>query len=410
MDTILLSVGLFLIVIILFYSQNQFGNIINPITFVVMLEFFVKTLASYIVFTVILDQDYDDEYMVEALWKGVIYYSFFFLGVIFLSRGFLYHQFEKIAEHEKFDLKDKKFIRASNWIVFTGLSMALVFFCGLITTEGGWLWVASPRDAYGAFRQGAGVYWAGFVNFVAVSYLVFIFSHQEISKTKHFFVLLIFAALLYFSGSKQSTLSVLLCLLFVFAHKQESISTKAAIAVLGFVGLGFFSLMILQGSFEKFGDALGYFDYLLQTSKYLSEKIHIVALAEFPFLSYFWGFVPRAVFESKPFEYGPVIISSYLFPGAAESGYTPAYLEWALADLQFGYFGVIVLGLCKGALVASAYRAFFNSRNSLFLFLICCHLGFSVFNLPGYFELAFFLIFFTSFGVRSVRKLMNTVE
>jgi hypothetical protein len=357
-----------------------------------------------------LDQDYDAEYIAEALWKGVIYYSLFFLGVIFFSRGFLYRQFEKIAEYEKFDLKDERFVLASNWMIFFGLSMALVFFGGLITTEGGWLWIASPRDAYGAFRQGAGVYWAGFVNFVAASYLIFIFTHQEISKKKHFLVLLIFAVLLYFSGSKQSTLSVLLCLLFVFAHKREPISTKAAITVLGFVGLSFFSLMILQGSFEKFGDALGYFDYLLQTSKYLSEKVHIVALTEFPFLSYFWGFVPRTVFESKPFEYGPVIISSYLFPGAAESGYTPAYLEWALADLQFGYLGVALLGLCKGALVASAYRAFLNFRNSLFLFLICCHLGFSVFNLPGYFELAFFLIFFISFGVRSTRKLMDVVE
>ena len=406
MNYLYISISALSMLSMLWCASRRFGAAFTPISFVVMLELGVKVIFSYLVFATLLDGIYEAASMDKALILSTVYYLFYMVGFLLLSKSFFYRFLLKIDN--KITSKSIRPSRSSsvNYTAMLFFLSAILCFFGLVSSEGGWLWVTAPREAYGLNRQGVGIFWAGYVNFISLSFLMLIFNYRNAGNLIKIFILGVFGFMLYFSGSKQSILSAAICFFFLrFFYAKERISATQIYLVLAILAIGFLCLTLIQGSYGSISESLGYFDYLLQTSRYLEIRDSIAKENPMAFFSYFWSFIPRSLFPDKPFEYGPVLISSYLFPGAAETGYTPAYLEWALADLQAGFVGVISLGVMKGALVSSAYNLLIKRKNSLFAFLVCCQLGFSVLNLPGYFELAFFMIVLSLFSVRLIQRI-----
>lgn len=363
--------------------------ILNPVTFVFLHETVLKSIIGYYI-SISYFQDVSIEFNDQVLLKVLIFTFFYCIGVVSFSNGWLYRYLTRIGKPSIFEYQSKLKSKKFSYLLYIAILVAigLTSLVALMASSGaGTLWLTNPREAYGGYRQGVGVIWVVFVNSIAMAALIYIFYSKSYGLKKLPYVM-IFCLILYFSGSKGSILGVLLCFLYSVSHNTNQIGRKMTVIVVILLILLFSIITVLQGSYSSIYDSFTYFDYFYTTTLY-QENIDAIrrATGSAQFLSYFWTFVPRFLFDSKPFEYGPVVVSSYLFPGAAELGYTPAYLEWVLVDLQFGIIGVGAIGLLKGILLGSSYRAYLKNKNSLFLFSLTSALGFGVFNMPGYIEL-----------------------
>lgn len=72
---------------------------------------------------------------------------------------------------------------------------------------------------------------------------------------------------------------------------------------------------------------LSYFDQY-QNSIYLLQDIDKGVVKFFNgtvYFSQFWSYIPRGLFPDKPFVYGFLHVNEIYYPGAAESGHTPAF-------------------------------------------------------------------------------------
>lgn len=381
-----LMCGAIAFVLLSVYTIRGFGSLLNPIYVTFAIEFFLRTLLGYVVYSYVFPMA-DPELLDEVLWLSILYAGTFYLGVRVRNGAF-----ERLAGRLA-----SLSIRSSDphARVVGGRAAALVFVLGgalfaclAVLGGGGALWITNTREAYLTYRSGVGVFWSGFACAIPLSLLLFLHLRRGAGRLGLLVVVSTYLAAAYFTGSKQTILSVVLCLLFYRHYYVRPFSTVRISVMLVGMAVAFFATTVLQGSFASMFESLSYFDYIKQTTVYLQRKSELWEVQGSGITSYLWSFVPRALVPDKPFEYGPVLISSYLFPGAAEDGYTPAYLEWATAHLDFGVVGVALLGLLKGQFVSAFFRAFLQDKENFFLFVFTCHLGFMVFNFPGVFELA----------------------
>ena len=87
-------------------------------------------------------------------------------------------------------------------------------------------------------------------------------------------------------------------------------------------------------------------------------------------LSELWFYVPRALYESKPYEYGLTYIHEALFPGMAELGHTPGVLPWITAYLDFWVVGVFAFGLISGMVRRGVFEAYIYDKSNPLGFIL----------------------------------------
>lgn len=402
-----LLAGLFCLVLVTALIRFKFGSLLNVIFLSFAIEFALRTLLGYFAYYYFFpDQLTDLKFLDQALLLAIVY-AFSYAAGFVLPKSWLKRILKRIGATS---------IKASNRAVqslgtkaaLVILALGIVAFIMMATIGGGGLlWLTNTRDAYLTYRSGVGILWSTYASAITLALLVYLHTRKGPIGLPTLIPVPFLVILAYFTGSKQTILALALGVLVYWTHRVHSISSFKAFATLALLLVAFLATTILQGSFKSAPEAISYFDYLNATARYIENRDSLSGLSGSGIISYFWSFVPRFLVSTKPFEYGPVLISSYLYPGAAVEGYTPAYLEWTLAHLDWGVAGVVAQGLMKGQLLGSVQEVYLKAPTNLFFFLLACHLGFSAFNLPGGYELGFLLSFLVGWAMKRSMSLRS---
>ena len=383
-------------------NLRLFGSLLAPIYLTFAIEFFLRTLIGYVAYYYLFPSDLGDPaFLDSALLLSMLYAATFFAGVA-VANAPLERLVTRISSLSVTSSNERAGAMALP-SAMTALAVGLLALAGLaVFGGGGTLWVTDTRAAYLTYRSGFGFLWSLFASSIPLSMLLLVHLGKVRLGWRYLLVVPAYLMLAYFTGSKQTLLAVVFALLVYRHYYVRPLSTARLGVVFGLLGFSFVATTILQGSFETLFEAMSYFDYIHVTAKYLEASNSLSAIRGLGVASYLWSFVPRGLLTGKPFEYGTVLINSYLFPGAAEQGYTPAFLEWALAHLDAGFLGVAALGFLKGQVVSSFFRVWQRNLDNLFLFLFNCQLGFMVFNMPGVYELALLLALGTAWSLKKL--------
>ncbi len=256
-------------------------------------------------------------------------------------------------------------------------------FAALAVAGGGHaLWLSNPRAAYQFYRTGAGPFFllTQYLTVFALGYLLWTARPRALGTAA---VALMFVVVSWFSGCKEQMAAVLL-LPTAYYHFRVArlpgvlISLIGACAALALAAVLY--LDVAQGGLDVWPDGLSfslfsYFDFLPNTALYISHASEVGPQHGAAALSALWGFAPRLLFPSKPYEYGVLTINGLLFPGLAERTHTPAFLDWALWHLDFGAEGVFAAALVEGFAMRGAFDYYLDNRANLYAFECALQFG-----------------------------------
>jgi oligosaccharide repeat unit polymerase len=348
------------------------GDWLNPLSATLFLTIGLFTLGSLVAALEFADaDDQTGRAFAWVIWVSSIHLVAIYLGYTTKSnpvRHFLYLSLSVFSSNFKTPIK-------SYSVIILFLFAALLSYIALMVTSGvGLLWITDTRTAYQLNRVGAGHWWLIYQWLIMAAFFLSLFGHRQklLSPFKLFLMTLIFATLLYFSGSKGSVMSTLL-LAFLYLHyflKKISI-TKAFFTILGAIVI-FLAQLVISGSYENLTGAFAYFvDYFYTTAQFMAQIDDIGYRYGQGWLSSLWFYVPRALFQDKPYEYGLTLIHQVLFPGMAEQSYTPGILFWSLSYLDFGVLGVAIEGFIIGSFQRAVFVRFLMNKNvATFVLLI----------------------------------------
>lgn len=238
-----------------------------------------------------------------------------------------------------------------------------VLFVLLMLASGvGLLWVTDTREAYARHRASVGVLWSLSEAILFLAFMGVIFRRVR-SLTSLFINALLFAAISSFLGAKGVIAAFFVVALFYGHFLIRPISNKTVL----FTGSGVLTLtlgaQLYQGTATSLLGTLLYFDYFTNTVALIDRFKDFGFRYGMVTLSNLWYFVPRALYPAKPFVYSLVIADEFLYPGAAERGYTPGMMQWAQGYCDFGIIGVILFGLFIGFLSKGAYELFLERKD-----------------------------------------------
>lgn len=263
------------------------------------------------------------------------------------------------------DLKySNSLLYKTGWIF---LFIFIISFIVMSTLTGGILeWVMSPREAYGSKRDGFGVLFALCLNSLSVSYLMFCLSLNRFVIFIRFSGLFLF--LFYLLGSKGILVRYLVCFL-IFVWKLRRDSFHSYLMISGSLVLAVVLINFMSGrESTDFAAVAEYFDYYTNAALYYNDYFNnsIGLFNGEIFLTSFWSYVPRSLFQIKPYVYGILNVVEHFYPGGAESGNTPSFDEGGVPYFaDFGILGVIFFAVFNvGVLInALAYYYLFKMNN-----------------------------------------------
>jgi len=192
-------------------------------------------------------------------------------------------------------------------------------------------------------------------------------------KLKWYSIVLIL--LLVFSGNKFAVLNIIIIMVLFF---QEYLQIKVKKIIL-LAGCAFILLVIFHFATQTrtegsvWYNAILYFD-IYNNQSFLIQKLiegdHSFYKGEIYFSS-LYKYIPRIIWEGKPYNYGFAILNYEFFPEWAKAGYTPSFgLGTSFAD--FGLVSIIIFGFVAGFIRNFFYRSFLKSNKnnvSFFLYL-----------------------------------------
>jgi hypothetical protein len=360
---------IFLSIFLYFKGVEKYRTLLNPATiFIVYQIIFLTILSSLTAFARFEFEDFSTIYIEKTLIIAAIY----LFGVI-IAYYFPLNYLKKIIYYfiiNYFIRIDKLFFKNKNKsILFLLITGATSFLILAHLGGGGLLWLESPRDAYMFFRGGAGIFYAICQWSLTFLFLLLIWDMKNINK-KFIFITLVITFFLYFLGSKHNILSIFILIIFFYNFRIRLISYCALFILFIAMLFLFVLLFVLQGS--SILEVFNYFsDYVYTTSYFLLRfKDDFNYTLGYGFVSDFWYYVPRSLYELKPYEYGTTLIHAILYPGAAEKGHTPGVLPWSLWYLDFGVLGVFFTGFMAGTFQIIFFESYMNNKNNYFLFII----------------------------------------
>ncbi|MFJ2989759.1 oligosaccharide repeat unit polymerase [Collimonas sp. NPDC087041] len=255
---------------------------------------------------------------------------------------------------------------------------------------GGALWLSDPREAYQYNKFGAGNYylfWIWGISFLLLYILYTIRPTTKLEFLKISPLLMIILCSTYFTGSKQVLMVNLLLVIFYYVNYVKPIRLKYFVLLAAGLLAGFLSLQLIQGTTTDLGGAFAYFDYFQKTIEFVSKYDQIGPKYGEAFLSSFWGYIPRSFAPDKPLVYGQILIQEFLYPGAADAGYYPAFSPWSFLYLDFWIFGVAISGFFSGILSWVFYELFIKNKDDIFLFSLAVQATISLYMVPLHGEL-----------------------
>lgn len=374
---------------LIFYGVIIYKTPLNPLSFYLAFDSGLRVILSCALIYYFGYTDFSDGDIVNALALHFLYVSCFALPFLLRPRwllqlvNFLVRLFLLRLPREK--------TRFSVIVFFILISFILINFYFLATVgDGGMLWLLDPREAYQYKKLGAGNYylfWVWGISFLLlyVLYTIRPRTKKEFLKISPILLLILFST--YFTGSKQVLIVNILLIIFYYTNYVKAISLKFFVILGSCLLLGFLSLQLLQGTTTDLSGALAYFDYFQKTIEFVSKYDQIGPKYGEAFLSSFWGYIPRSFAPDKPLVYGQILIQEFLYPGAADAGYYPAFSSWSFLYLDFWIFGVAVSGLFSGALSWTLYELFRKNKDDIFLFSLAVQATITLYMVPLHGEL-----------------------
>jgi len=353
-------------------STLKYGQLANPICIYAPLFLMQTVIAPLIFYKMGLFDNFGNA-AVRTVWISCLY----FLGVAGafavktspLQRVFVY----------VLPKQDPPGIGTGALLLFI-----ILFFCLMLGSGVGTLWITSPRVAYQYHRTGVGVLWSLSEAFLVVSFIGVLVRQQ--SRKRIFFYAFLYAFLAYFLGSKGFMLLYFVLAILYIQHRLKPLSIVALGIAATCALLLQQAMQFIQGTARDYSDAILYFDYFSNTAMFLHRFNEFKHTWGATMLGDMWLYVPRALYPAKPFAYGQAVIMDHFFPDQAALGQTPGTLTWAGAYLDFGIFGVFANGLFLGFVAKAAYELFrASTKSTAFVFFsqVGMLVGISVFaNAP----------------------------
>ena len=349
----------FLITILIYISYKKYNIIINPFVF----ESYY-TLLFLVVPQIILP--YFIPTIKENLYSNImiiLYIVGVFIGTESNLKAF------KLRE-----IENRKFTGHVNIIIGFLLllpTLSILLNCGLS--------ISGVRCYYETvvFTKFASFYELG-KTFLLLGVIILIIAHKKLNL--YIFIILFF---IIFSGSKFAIFNLLLFLLLFFEVYKNLKPKKIFLYSIPILLLLIFYHFAQTVSAEEnpFITALKYFD-IYEKQSFLADELNRSDKDFYYgkiFLTSYYKFIPRFLWETKPYAYGFAILNWDLFPEYAAANYMPSFgLGSLYAD--FGFFGVFFFGILSGFFRKYCYQIFLKSnKNSISTLLY--YFGFSILTL-----------------------------
>jgi len=248
------------------------------------------------------------------------------------------------------------------------LTLYTVAFLLLTMKSGGlWDWLSNIRHSYISKREGNGIYYAGALSFLSISYF---FRGISCRSSRYFTaVSVMYFSFVYVLGSKG-----FLLLFFVFyliiIWKLGTVNIERMILF----GMPVVFLVMLINFFSQqdsidLSSIIEYFDYYPNAAKYYNDYFSgaIDLFGGKVLLSSLWEYVPRGLFPAKPHVYGALYIVEHYYPGGAESGNTPAFYGGVSEFADFGVFGVLAQAILNPGVFIYATALHYVFKQQVFL-------------------------------------------
>lgn len=246
---------------------------------------------------------------------------------------------------------------------YLAIAAAIILFSVLVLSSGG-TFLTNPREGYQYYREGVGFIWAFYILAVGLAYFIYL-----VIAPPTLFKVLAFSVAMFFTGSKQLILEVLIKSYLVYTWKGLKIKKTHLIVA------GFFFVLLMLKLFDQFRAEGGfmsrvgeYFDFMYHASLVFND--YEAGSLKFQygeiFLSSFWGYVPRALYPAKPYAYGSTYLVEMYFPGLAETGHTPSFGMLTAEFVDFGWlapFFAIILN--AGTIIQILSIVIVCAKNSL---------------------------------------------
>lgn len=258
-----------------------------------------------------------------------------FQAVYFYIRAYNYEARLKRFENDTSNiiLLKKDYLNSQLLLLFT----VIFLICWVILSE--FNAIVAPRLAYQQYREGIGFVWAFMITFALLWYTNSLIETKKVKVINVIFLLFV----AFTSGSKQILLGVIILIPLqpYLTWKIRKLLCLIATALLPI----FF--LFLFGQFGAERDLITRLVAYLATTQMATVVFDLYAGGDLKFyygeiyLSGFWGYVPRAIYPDKPFEYGATFLLGVFYPGMAETGHTPSF-GYGTFFADFGWFGAML--------------------------------------------------------------------
>lgn len=273
-----------------------------------------------------------------------------------------------------------------------------VFLLYVVMTGG--LALIDPRLAYQTERAGIGFIWAGYISLASIWVAVRVANRKSPFGT--FVVYLVFC---YFSGSKGLLFAAFLPFL-ANPRVSTSFRIKTLITFFPVVLIGFLSLFSQFSANQELLYRLGvYFDMFHQSTRVFED--YLAGQFDFRYgeiyVSSLWQFVPRALYNDKPYSWGSTSLVEYYYPGMADTGATPSFGLYTTDFADFGFLGFfsVIFNLTMGITFYALYVIVRNNSKNRKIYFIC----FAYLIAPGiYFHTPLMVALPIAYGLLTYRK------
>lgn len=365
----------------IFYVKKDSNNLIQPHAFYTAQQFTLLLLIPFI-------QYYFTDLFEDR--RGFVFFnSMIGLSYLFFSIGFFVKK-ERATEFLNLFIRRFNIKRIPNTVfrvhVLILMFVATLVFVLLAERSGFGLlaWLRYPRTGYQEYRRGLGhLYVISLAIFSFIYLLILYFSPNNTRKLLLNTAIFIF--IFYFYGSKGMIVFTIFQAVVFYNFFVRRIKFKTAMTL--FAGL----ILIFTLSFSVYRakeSTTSLFTEMLTYAGYYNEGRRFFANVDEGFehlngeeyINGLWMYVPRAIYPDKPYSYGIVkYVVEHYYPGAGESGNTPAFGGPVEEYLNFGIIGVIIFGFLRGYVSSLFYNYFLKYKNFVGFVLLSNEMGFSIF-------------------------------
>ena len=247
--------------------------------------------------------------------------------------------FEKLSRISNFQISPIKLKR----LVIFSATLFIVSFITLAEHSFGLVnWLQNPRAGYLYHREGAGIYYALALSSLSLMFIFSILSAKSILSWFTTFLTCLFIG--YFLGTKDLLITQTQCFFMILWFRHPRLAIK--LTIIGApISAALLALLFVISNQVDVVRILTYFDYFhnayLFYSDYFAGKVSLF-YGQVMWSDY-WSYVPRSIYPSKPYIYGPVLVADLYYPGAAKSGAYPAFGAGVFQFADFGWLGIMLL-------------------------------------------------------------------